>query len=177
MGKSGKPELRVKYARVCTRKVLKRVRPSGAALRRAVRSKTKPRAPPACSPAVQMPPSDARATALVNQKTNTPHTPQMAQRLAAGRTLVVLQQLMRTSLFAVEGAPTPTRTTLQPARGLNAMFGNESVLIVDTFRRHGVWRADVAPIIKSSAKNTPRGAQFVLSRRKKTTCNLMNLMT
>ena len=100
----------------------------------------------------------------------------MARRLATGRALPVLQELRRISLFDVDGgSELPSLRHLQPGAGLTAKFDNRIIFIVDTFRCRGVWKADVVPIVPSSAQRLPGGADWVLSRRAKTTCDFSDL--
>ena len=73
----------------------------------------------------------------------------LPQRLATGRTLPRLRQLMQLNFFSKPvhfDASAPAR----PASGLFAKLGNQTVFLLTTFTRRGVALADVMPLRESA---------------------------
>ena len=70
----------------------------------------------------------------------------MADRLACGRSPEALLTVAGTRLFHIDGGDElPARAgNLTPKRGLQAMYDDKSVYILDTFLRRSVAQADVA---------------------------------
>ena len=98
-------------------------------------------------------------------------TDMLARCMLAGRTLSVLQSLERSSLFRTESSTGATTAALQPAVGVAASLGNSSVVVLQTFRRHGRCKAHVVPVVPTKRKRPPHGATHVLNRRRGQTCD------
>lgn len=99
------------------------------------------------------------------------HPDERARRLVVGRSLPVLVSLMRCPLLSTnEATEAAVPKTLLPAQGLFATLSGSPVLIARTFFFRGAMRADVVPVMPTSAVAAPAGATCVLNRRGLRTC-------
>ena len=114
-------------------------------------------------------PEPERSQAIMQTACSDRHM--LARRMLAGRTLSVLQSSERSSLFRTESSTGATTAALQPAVGLAASLGNSSVLILQTFQRHGQCKAHVVPVVPTKHKRPPHGTTHVLNRRRGQTCD------
>ncbi|CAJ1434066.1 unnamed protein product [Effrenium voratum] len=125
-----------------------------------------------------------RAEIRVDCKTGFQKVPQVYKEKAcipvkaemlAGRTLCRLQNLQRMSLLSTLRGLDSGASNIQPAAGLTATLKGQAVLILDSFLRRGRQFAHVAPIVPTSNKKPPGGADSFLDRRKAQTCRADDL--